>query len=129
MEAGKKLIAESGLPVITADDLGDAAQKRCGRAANPKSQTQIQSNIQTKISKSRSWPVVPPNRLISKSELFSLPNPFVHLGNIAANLGNSEDFLQLVRASGPGAANWIEADESMSKKDFLVRAKICRKEA
>src|ERR1700730_9285997 len=27
MEAGKKLIAESGLPVITADDLGDAAQK------------------------------------------------------------------------------------------------------
>jgi len=27
VEAGKKLIAESGLSVITADDLGDAAQK------------------------------------------------------------------------------------------------------
>ncbi len=27
VDAGKKLIAESGLPVITADDLGDAAQK------------------------------------------------------------------------------------------------------
>src|SRR5229473_4340926 len=27
VEAGKKLIAESGLPVITADDLADAAQK------------------------------------------------------------------------------------------------------
>jgi len=27
MEAGKKLIAESGLAVIAADDLGDAAQK------------------------------------------------------------------------------------------------------
>ena len=27
VEAGKKLIAESGLPVVTADDLGDAAQK------------------------------------------------------------------------------------------------------
>jgi succinyl-CoA synthetase beta subunit len=27
VEAGKKLIADSGLPVITADDLGDAAQK------------------------------------------------------------------------------------------------------
>ncbi|HSP45859.1 MAG TPA: hypothetical protein VLO30_07695, partial [Chthoniobacterales bacterium] len=36
--AGKKLIAESGLPVITADDLGDAAQKVVAAAANPKSQ-------------------------------------------------------------------------------------------
>jgi len=36
---------------------------------------------------------------------------------------------QLVRASGSVAANWIEADEALSKKDFLMRAKICRKEA
>jgi four helix bundle protein len=35
----------------------------------------------------------------------------------------------LVRASGSVAANWIEADEALSKKDFLMRAKICRKEA
>src|SRR3954451_12651978 len=34
---GKKIIAESGLPVTTADDLGDAAQKVVS-AANPKSQ-------------------------------------------------------------------------------------------
>jgi hypothetical protein len=27
------------------------------------------------------------------------------------------------------AANWIEADEGLSKKDFLMRVKICRKEA
>ena len=27
------------------------------------------------------------------------------------------------------AANWIEADEALSKKDFLMRVKICRKEA
>jgi succinyl-CoA synthetase beta subunit len=27
VDAGKKLIADSGLAVITADDLGDAAQK------------------------------------------------------------------------------------------------------
>ena len=44
-------------------------------------------------------------------------------------LGNIEDVRQLVRASGSVAANWIEADEALSKKDFLVRAKICRKEA
>ena len=40
-----------------------------------------------------------------------------------------EDVRQLVRASGSVAANWIEADEALSKKDFLMRVKICRKEA
>ena len=40
-----------------------------------------------------------------------------------------EDIRQLVRASGSVAANWIEADEALSKKDFLMRVKICRKEA
>ena len=44
-------------------------------------------------------------------------------------LSNVEDVRQLVRASGSVAANWIEADEALSKKDFLLRAKICRKEA
>ena len=44
-------------------------------------------------------------------------------------LSNSEDIRQLVRASGSVAANWIEADEALSKKDFLMRVKICRKEA
>src|SRR5687768_12559059 len=44
-------------------------------------------------------------------------------------VGNTEDARQLVRASGSVAANWIEADEALSKKDFLMRAKICRKEA
>ena len=44
-------------------------------------------------------------------------------------ISNSEDVRQLVRASGSVAANWIEADEALSKKDFLMRAKICRKEA
>src|SRR5436309_14494751 len=44
-------------------------------------------------------------------------------------IGNAEDVQQLVRASGSVAANWIEADEALSKKDFLMRVKICRKEA
>ena len=44
-------------------------------------------------------------------------------------VSNTEDVKQLVRASGSVAANWIEADEALSKKDFLMRAKICRKEA
>jgi len=45
------------------------------------------------------------------------------------NICNTEDVRQLVRASGSVAANWIEADEALSKKDFLMRVKICRKEA
>src|ERR1700736_6445515 len=44
-------------------------------------------------------------------------------------VSNTEDVKQLVRASGSVAANWIEADEALSKKDFLMRVKICRKEA
>jgi len=44
-------------------------------------------------------------------------------------VSNTEDVRQLVRASGSVAANWIEADEALSKKDFLMRVKICRKES
>ena len=44
-------------------------------------------------------------------------------------VSNTEDVRQLVRASGSVAANWIEADEALSKKDFLMRVKVCRKEA
>ena len=42
---------------------------------------------------------------------------------------NIEDSKQLIRASGSVAANYIEANESLSKKDFIYRIKICRKEA
>ncbi len=45
------------------------------------------------------------------------------------NITALEDGKQLVRSSGSIGANYIEANESLSKKDFLVRAKICRKEA
>ena len=44
-------------------------------------------------------------------------------------LSNIEDVKQLVRASGSVGANYIEANEALSKKDFVVRIKICRKEA
>jgi four helix bundle protein len=44
-------------------------------------------------------------------------------------VSNTEDVRQLVRASGSVAANWIEADEALSKRDFLMRVKICPKEA
>jgi len=43
--------------------------------------------------------------------------------------GNIEDGKQLVRTSGSVGANYIEANEALSKKDFVMRAKICRKES
>lgn len=50
--------------------------------------------------------------------------------NIAPRtLANIETLKQLVRASGSVGANYIEARESLSKKDFAMRMKICRKEA
>lgn len=44
-------------------------------------------------------------------------------------MDNYEYFKQLIRSSGSVAANYIEANESFSKKDFRYRIKICRKEA
>jgi four helix bundle protein len=44
-------------------------------------------------------------------------------------LCNYQDVRQLVRSSGSVAANYIEADEAISPKDFLHRMKICRKES
>ena len=44
-------------------------------------------------------------------------------------VANIEDAKQLVRASGSAGANYIEANESLSKKDFVHRIKISRKEA
>ena len=45
------------------------------------------------------------------------------------NTVNIELISQLVRASGSVEANYIEANEALSKKDFFHRIKICRKES
>jgi four helix bundle protein len=42
---------------------------------------------------------------------------------------NLEDVKQVVRSSGSVGANYIEANESLSKKDFHHRIRISRKEA
>lgn len=41
---------------------------------------------------------------------------------------NFEYGKQLIRSSGSQAANYIEANEALSKKDFSHRIRICRKE-
>jgi len=42
---------------------------------------------------------------------------------------NIDDIKQVIRSSGSVGANYIEANESLSPKDFLHRVKISRKEA
>ena len=42
---------------------------------------------------------------------------------------NFEDVKQVVKSSGSVGANYIEANEALSKKDFAFRIKICRKES
>ena len=45
------------------------------------------------------------------------------------NLSNNEIAKQLIRSSGSVGANYIEANEALGKKDFLMHARIARKEA
>ena len=44
-------------------------------------------------------------------------------------ISNFEDVKQLVRSSGSVGANYIEAQEALSRKDFRYRVSVSRKEA
>jgi four helix bundle protein len=48
---------------------------------------------------------------------------------IPRTMSSIEDGKQVIRSSGSVGANYIEANEALSKKDFLMRIKICRKES
>jgi len=48
---------------------------------------------------------------------------------VPKTIANIEDSRQLARASGSVGANYIEANESLGQKDFVMKIKICRKEA
>ncbi|PIR86919.1 MAG: four helix bundle protein [Candidatus Harrisonbacteria bacterium CG10_big_fil_rev_8_21_14_0_10_49_15] len=51
------------------------------------------------------------------------------IAKLPKNSQNIEDGKQVIRSSGSIGANYIEANESLSKKDFVLRIKISRKEA
>lgn len=52
-----------------------------------------------------------------------------YVAKIPSKLSNLEYCKQLIRSSGSQAANYIEANEALSTKDFQHRIKICRKES
>ena len=51
------------------------------------------------------------------------------LTKLPRSVANLEDSRQLARSLGSVAANYIEANESVSRKDYALRVKIARKEA
>ena len=51
------------------------------------------------------------------------------VSSLPKTTANFEVGKQLIRSAGSVGANYIEANESLSKKDFIMRVKICRKEA
>lgn len=53
----------------------------------------------------------------------------IWINTIPKSITSIEDCKQLTRSSGSIGANYIEANESLSKKDFLMRVKIAKKEA
>jgi four helix bundle protein len=72
-----------------------------------------------------------------KSKIYDLEDRTARFaGNVIAfinvcpkTIANLEITKQLIRSSGSVGANYIEANEALSKKDFAMRVKICRKEA
>ncbi|OGL35439.1 four helix bundle protein [Candidatus Saccharibacteria bacterium RIFCSPHIGHO2_12_FULL_47_16b] len=52
-----------------------------------------------------------------------------YVASLPKTAQNIEDGKQLIRSSGSTAANYIEASEAVSKKDFVLRIKIAKKEA
>lgn len=53
----------------------------------------------------------------------------VFVKTLPKTTANFEDGKQVIKASGSVGGNYREANESLSKKDFVMRIKICRKEA
>ena len=56
-------------------------------------------------------------------------NITLYVRQLPKNISDLEYGKQVIGSSGSGGANYIEANEALSKKDFGMRIKICRKEA
>jgi len=56
-------------------------------------------------------------------------NVALYVKQLPRNISNLEYGHQVVKGSGSAGSNYIEANEALSKKDFVMRIKICRKEA
>jgi four helix bundle protein len=69
-----------------------------------------------------------PYDLGERTKLFA-KQVIAYQNTLSKTLANTEIRKQLIRSAGSVGANYIEANESFSKKDFILHIKTCRKEA
>jgi four helix bundle protein len=100
-----------------------AGLKRKVREENPKSEYRNPKQIRmTEAQNSKHYDLEDRTFNFAKNVRFFIKK-------LPQTLANREDARQLINSSGSVGANYIEANEALSKKDFLMRIKICRKEA
>jgi len=100
---------------------GDSGKNSKSEARNPK-QIRITKIQMTKTGNSKQYDLEDRTLAFAKRV-----RAFVK--RLRKTIANIEDSKQLIKASGSVGANYIEANEAISKKDFILRIKICRKEA
>ena len=105
-----------------------------GQAPNFKHQ--ITNKHQIPSTKSQTWvlrvsksaPVKPNYDLEERTFAFSKAVR-MFAKTLPRTIANIEDAKQLIRSSGSVGANYREANEALSKKDFSMRIRLSRKEA
>jgi len=85
---------------------------------NPKSETQNQVKAEN-----------PKPYNLGKRTLEFAKRAISYVNKLPKTMPNMEVGKQLVRSAGSIGANYIEAEDSLSKKDFVMRIKIARKES
>ena len=56
-------------------------------------------------------------------------NVRLYFKNFSMRFYNLDDIKQVIRSSGSIGANYIEANQALGKKDFVMRLRIAKKEA
>src|SRR5207248_858325 len=99
---------------------------------NPKSECRIpkQCRISKKKSESRLMEPSPAKPYdLEERTLFFAQHVRALIRKLPRTVCNREDAAQLAKSSGSVGANYIEANECLGKKDFLMHIKISRKES
>ncbi|MEA3432116.1 MAG: four helix bundle protein [candidate division WOR-3 bacterium] len=91
------------------------------------SKSEIRNSKQIQMSQTTNSKQKPHYDLEERTFLFAKRvNEYVN--KLPKTISNIENGRQLVKAAGSVGANYIEANESLSKKDFKMRIKISKKE-
>ncbi len=99
-----------------------AAARKAGKQSSKSQPTSSKQIPKTKRQKDK------PFDLEQRSLLFA-QKVISFLNTIPKTPANVENSKQLIRSSGAVGANYIEANDSLGKKDLLMRLRIARKEA